>query len=301
MLAMGYTKVWHYAGGLADWQASGGRIEAGAPLRGAPAHPPWWVAGMDLLGGCSINRLLTLWLGMIVACGLAYWGLGHWQGQGLRDGSGMGGLEHSGLLSTLYFSFVTALSIGYGDVVPLGMARVLAVVEGAAALLLFGCVVSKLVSRRQEELTEEIHRITYEDRLGRVRTNLHLVLAELQTLAVQRASLEAQPARITVRVESIAAVFAGELQTVHDLLYRPQQLPGEQVLESILASLAAVFREFAELLESPGFERSRALNGVLQAMGGLAEEICGECVPRQYADHLKGWMNQVQELARQLS
>ena len=181
------------------------------------------------------------------------------------------------------------------------MARVLAVVEGAAALLLFGCVVSKLVSRRQEELTEETHRITYEDCLGRVRTNLHLVLAELQTLAVQGASLEAQPARITVRVESIAAVFAGELQTVHDLLYRPQQLPGEQVLESILASLAAVFRELAELLESPGFERSRALSGSLQAMGGLAEEICGECVPRQYAPHLKGWMNHVQELARRFS
>ena len=67
---------------------------------------------MDLLGACSINRLLSLWLGMILACALAYWGMGYWQGQGLRDGSGMGGMEHSGLLSTLYFSFVTALSIG---------------------------------------------------------------------------------------------------------------------------------------------------------------------------------------------
>lgn len=49
--------------------------------------------------------------------------------------------------------------------------------------MLFGSVISKLVSRRQEELTEETHRIAFEQRLGRVRTSLHLVLSEFQTLA----------------------------------------------------------------------------------------------------------------------
>jgi hypothetical protein len=60
--------------------------------------------------------------------------------------------------------------------------RILAVTEGAIGLLIFGCLISKLVSRRQEALVEETHRIAFEDRLDRVRTNLHLVLNDLDTI-----------------------------------------------------------------------------------------------------------------------
>jgi hypothetical protein len=35
-------------------------------------------------------------------------------------------------------------------------------------------------------------------------------------------------------------------------------------------------------------------------MADVALEICGECVPRQYAPGLKDWMNQVQEMAGRL-
>jgi hypothetical protein len=208
-----------------------------------------------------------------------------------------------GLATALYFSFVTALSIGYGDVVPAGAVRLLAIVEGAAALLIFGIVISKLVSRHQEELTEEIHRITFEDRLGRVRTNLHLVLSELQAIAGMGAEPGARRERILSRVESATAVFAGELRTIHDLLYRPQQVPDEQVLESILATLCAVLRELNELLaylaEAP--KGSPTLQGTLRSTAALANEICGECVPRAYAPALKAWMDQIQELARKLA
>ena len=62
--------------------------------------------------------------------------------------------HYAGGMTAIYFSFVTALSIGYGDVTPVGPLRVLAIVEGAAGLLIFGCVISKLVSRRQETLTQ---------------------------------------------------------------------------------------------------------------------------------------------------
>jgi hypothetical protein len=207
------------------------------------------------------------------------------------------------LLSAIYFSFVTALSIGYGDVVPVGLMRILAIVEGAGALLIFGCVISKLVSRRQEEMTEEIHRIAFEDRLGRVRTNLHLVLSDIQAIAGMCADPNVRPEPILTRVESVAAVFAGELQAIHDLLYRPQQVPDEPVLESILANLAAVFRELKDLLAclSDDQRRSATLQANLRCMTALANEICGECVPRTYAPALKEWMDRIQELARRIA
>ena len=67
-----------------------------------------------------------------------------------------------------------------------------------------------------------------EDRLGRVRTNLHLVLRELHELS-EECSGHDGPARpgLMARVESAAAVFDGEAQAIHDLLYRPEQTPEE--------------------------------------------------------------------------
>ena len=55
----------------------------------------------------------------------------------------------------------------------------IAVVEAITALLVFGAVVAKFVSHRQEELVTEIHRVTFEERLDRVEANLHMVISEL--------------------------------------------------------------------------------------------------------------------------
>lgn len=300
---------------MAEWTEHRGPVEGKAAAEPLPAGrtragqaPPasrrkGWIALIEALGDRPMGQLLLLWLWMIVGFGLVYWAAGAWPGHGLRVGTDPVGVSWEGLATALYFSFVTALSIGYGDVVPAGAVRLLAIVEGAAALLIFGIVISKLVSRHQEELTEEIHRITFEDRLGRVRTNLHLVLSELQAIAGMGAEPGARRERILSRVESAAAVFAGELRTVHDLLYRPQQTPDEQVLESILANLCAVLRELSDLLaflsEAP--KGSPTLQGTLRSTAALANEICGECVPRAYAPALKAWMDRIQGLARQIA
>ncbi len=208
-----------------------------------------------------------------------------------------------GLAESIYFSFVTATSVGFGDVVPRGWIRAAAIVEAMAGLLIFGCVISKLVSRRQEELTEEIHRMSFETRLGRVRTNLHLVLSELHSIAGACAEAKVPGARLLPLLESSAMVFTGELRAIHDLLYRPQQVPDEAVMQSLLANLAACMREFVELdgkLRGSG-GGSRLLRDNLRAMSRLAGEICGECVPREYAPELKDQMDRIQELGRRLA
>ncbi len=312
---MGYQKLRLYKGGMAEWTEQGGAVEGtsvaeslprATAVKGQPAlasRRNWLLSLIDALGDCSIGKLLLIWLGMIVGFGFAYWAAGAWQGQGLKVGTAAVESTWDGLLTAIYFSFVTALSVGYGDVVPVGAVRVLAILEGAGGLLIFGCVISKLVSRRQEDLTGEIHRIAFEDRLERVRTNLHLVLSEIHAIAEMCAVPSVRPERILTRVESMAAVFAGELQAIHDLLYRPQQVPEEPVLESMLANLAAVLRELNELLIClpDAQRRSATLQANLRSMTALANEICGECVPRTYAPALKEWMDRIQELARRIA
>ena len=79
-----------------------------------------------------------MWAVMVIAFGAFYW-VGAMFGAEwlyLQGTVVMGDIDD--LSVRIYFSFVTALSIGYGDVSPLGFARILAIIEGAAGLLLFG-------------------------------------------------------------------------------------------------------------------------------------------------------------------
>lgn len=296
---------------MADWAENGGPIEK-IDLEAATRRPTRlnhrepirarWAKSPDLLAGWSLKGLIGFWLGMIFCFGLMYWLAATGIEGGLKAGNGTVQPDLPGFGTALYFSFVTALSIGYGDVIPVGALRILAVIEGIAGLLVFGCVISKLVSRRQEELTEEIHRTTFEDRLDRVRTNLHLVFSDLgavQQLQAEQGALRGQMSR---RLESTVRVFRGELQTVHDLLYRSQLTPDEETLESLLANLVICLQGLLELRAERNIQDndSVALQSGIRAIGHLAREICGECVPQNYAPALKESMDQIQALARQL-
>jgi len=313
---LGHTNVRHYPGGLTEWiehepvrdavqpaelvgastaELGSGQVRrVGAPIASLSSR------FVDALGDRSVGALFRYWIAMVLVCGAAYWLLDWSPRAALVSGGGPLDTGVRGVVAALYFSAVTATSVGYGDIVPVGVARLVAIVESVAGLLLFGCVISKFVSRRQEQLIGEIHRIAFEDRLGRVRTNLLLVRTELQATAGLCEGHEIAPPAALARVESAAMVFVGELHAVHDLLHRPQQAPEEPVLEGILAGVTSVFREFLELLacvQARRAERTAALAASTTVMARLAREICGDCVPREYAPALRTWMDQIQRMA----
>jgi hypothetical protein len=304
--AKGYKNLRYYFGGMADWLEHGGPVEGSATVALAVAngnvsmpsrHRLSW---LERVANSSLERLVGSWLGMIIIFGLIYWLAGLGMGSGLQAGNSAVKADWHGFWTAHYFSFVTALSIGYGDVVPLGVFRILAIVEGAAGLLIFGCVISKLVSRRQEELTEEIHRTTFDDQLDRVRTNFHLVFSDLGAVQQLQAEKGILPVLFVRRLESTVRVFRGELQAMHDLLYRPQGGADEETIESLLANLSICLQGLVEINDLLADEKSPALQAGLHSINQLANEICGECVPRQYAPKLKESMDQIQELARRI-
>jgi len=300
---LGYTRIEHFHGGMHEWQEAGLPLER-AQEQSAPAAPAptplradRWHAVIDLFERRSTADLAGLWFGTILVCAGVYWGLSAFSMGGLREGGQVIGGGLHGFLTSVYFSFVTATSVGFGDVVPLGAVRSVAIAEAVVGLLIFGAVVSKLVSRRQEQVIGEIHRIAFEDRLARVQTDLHSVLMEMQTIAQQCKTAGANVDQIRARLESASGIALAELRTIHDLLYRPQSLPEESMLEGILASLAILLRELRELLRCVSFERSAYLKKNLQGVSHYAEEICSDCVPRRYAPHLREWMDAIKATA----
>ena len=62
-----------------------------------------------------------------------------------------GRLEDWPALTSLYWSFITATTVGYGDIRPTGrLARVLAVIIALCGLILFGIVVAIVVQATTE-------------------------------------------------------------------------------------------------------------------------------------------------------
>jgi hypothetical protein len=302
---LGYTRASHFDGGIRAWRAAGLPVESveapPVPLRPAPRAPHDWGSSLvDFFERRSTADLVWFWLGSIAVCAVIYWLLGVTTMGGLREGDRQVAHGARGLLTALYFSFVTTTSVGFGDVVPLGAARGLAIIEAVAGLLVFGAVVSKLVSRRQEQIVGEIHRIAFEERLERVQTDLHLVLTEIQAIAQLCVAADRPPEQIRARVDSASGICLAELRTIHGLLYQPESAPEEAVLEGILASLSLVLREVRDLMRCLP-SRSPYLTRNLAGLARLANEICSECVPRRYAPDLREWMDAIQAVARELA
>jgi hypothetical protein len=310
---LGYTRVSHFEGGMQAWREASLPLEDLPASARAPAPAPAPVmdtsitaterdrggALVDLFERRSTADLVWLWLGTIAACALMYWVLTLMGLASLREGDRLVGPDAAGLLTAVYFSFVTATSVGFGDVVPLGAARAVAIGEAIGGLLVFGAVVSKLVSRRQEAVVHEILRIAFEERLERVQTDLHLVLAELQGIALLCKGPDASEAQTRARIDSASGICLAELRVIHDLLYRPQAAPDERTLEGILASLSIVLSELRDLLRCLS-SRSPYLSRNLEGLAKLAQEICADCVPRRYAPDLRDWMDSIQSVAREL-
>jgi len=308
---MGYGKVRHYVGGLADWIKHGNILEQGTQdikiehkKSGSKKSVQNHIKSpteslLQIVEKTSFGALFGIWLGISILCGVIYWIWGVIFDPCLKIHGVPLASNMESLGTAVYFSFVTATSIGFGDILPIGMARFIAVAEGIAGLLIFGCVISKLVSHRQDLLIEEIHITTFEERLGRVRLNLHMVLTELQQLAAECSKDICIPRRITPRLESTSMVLVGELRSIHDLLYQPQRTPDESIMEALLANLTAILRELDDIFKNlpENIIVSRILSESLRIIRSLSDGICSECVPREYAPELKVWMDRINELA----
>lgn len=81
--------------------------------------------------------------------------------------------------NSIYFSFITSTTAGYGDITPLGWARLIAIIEVIIGLVFLGLIISKLVSLKQEIILGEVYEISFEERFNRLRSTLFLFRTDL--------------------------------------------------------------------------------------------------------------------------
>ncbi|SRR5690606_4392396 len=93
--------------------------------------------------------LVIVYIIVILGFGLIYFilsfqGIVLIEGGEIREVSMLGSLIHS-----IYFSGVTMLTIGYGDIVPIGIGRIFAVVEALIGYVLPAAFIMKLFQTRE--------------------------------------------------------------------------------------------------------------------------------------------------------
>lgn len=85
-------------------------------------------------------------------------------------------------IDVFYFSVITATSTGYGDIIPLGYSRVISITEVITSLILFGLLVSKIVSFKQDLIMTEIYDISLDSKVKGLRSSLHLFRSDVGKL-----------------------------------------------------------------------------------------------------------------------
>jgi rhodanese-related sulfurtransferase len=312
---LGYSSVREYPGGIEEWTERGGRIESATlPVRAAaPIPPPGRLdrlrkvvaplspaAAFAWASNQPLRILSGIWLGIGTAFALLYWGASH-ATVSLVSGGVPVAADLAGLNTAFWFSLATAMSSGFGDVSAAGWVRLAVLVETAAGLVLFSALISKIVGGQQEAVLAEVHRLTFENRLGRVRTNLHLVLTELAEISGDCSDTSVSPRRLRARVEGVAMIFAGEMQAVRDVVHGRTGGADNAALEALFACLAAGLQELSDLLTClPAGGRSGTLRRSLRRIAQLGSELCGACSTRPLTPGIRDWMDRVHRLCHAL-
>jgi len=131
----------------------------------------------------SYVKILKLWVSIGVGFAIIYYLLNLFFPQhGLIYTHNALNHELADFITILYFSFITLTTTGYGDVIPLGISKILSLLEIFSGVIVFGFLISKLISTRQGKIIEELYDISFEDKINRLKSGLYVYRANISRI-----------------------------------------------------------------------------------------------------------------------
>lgn len=167
------------------------------------------------------------------------------------------GSDLNGFFNALYFSFVTATTSAYGDIAPVGMSKLISMIEIITGLLMFGMLISKIVSYKQDILLDELYSLSFEDKVNRMRSALYLFRTDSSKIIERLESGQITTKRLS-DASALIISFENTVEDIDNLLCPKRkkefikeldELTLELVVNSLILSLSKL-TEMVNMLKS---------------------------------------------------
>ena len=195
--------------------------------------------------------ILFLWVGIIVVFGFAYYLFSGDSSYLLYSVSGESVIN---LFDHIYFSFITATSTGFGDIIPRGFHKIISIFEVVFGLVLLAFVTSKFIAIKQNVILMEIYEISLHERINRIRSSFLLFRQKLGLLI----ELTEEKKMRKRDLDELFLHLSSWEDTLHDLLVILQRDQKNEYmaginsvdLELIFHSLRQSFEKLYELIKA---------------------------------------------------
>ncbi|MBN2043084.1 MAG: two pore domain potassium channel family protein [Candidatus Aenigmarchaeota archaeon] len=239
--------------------------------------------GRRFMDFMSFKKISITWLSFIIFFGFVYFTI-----DAVSPGNGLAVNEESEqgnpLMNSIYFSFITATSTGFGDITPLGASKTLSVVEIVCSMIIFGIVISKLVSFKQEMILNEIYNISFDEKINRLRSALFLSRSDMGKIAEElhegrrsRGSIEHFWNTVNNFNETLAEIgitMCPAKDSKKDFLKKADNFQLELVFNSISLSLAKMTEMLSHLNASGQFWKNAKNVQSIKSVISSVEKIC---------------------------
>jgi hypothetical protein len=180
-------------------------------------------------------HLVGVWVIIAVVFGFLYYIL---PGQLINSRTGS---TITSILDFIYFSFITILTTGYGDITAVGFIRVLTAIEGLIGWILFGLIVYKVVSVKEDVILKEIHKLSNDQYLSRIRNFLFISNTNLVRFMKEVQSKKMAKDSIVYELSVISTTLKSNIQdTTRFLLMNESSVNGEVDEEEIILLINSV-------------------------------------------------------------
>jgi len=158
------------------------------------------------------------------------------------------------IVDHVYFSFITATSTGFGDIVPLGFFKIISIFEIIFGILLLAFVTSKLISIKQNAILNEIYEISFNERIVRLRSSLLLFRQNLSRYISkidEGSTMQREIADLHIFIHSLEDALRQMIIFITNKKKRQFTISIDQVnLELLFNSLLQSFTKLNDLMTS---------------------------------------------------